>query len=741
MFFWCSLAAIRMLNSSRKSALVMPFLALVATVFAALTVIGTDRVAEAQDARSISDGLTLVAIDMSLTELEDIEAAQLAANLVVTNVDRGFIFVGRYSEHAADPQEFSSVDEAKSAIDDIAEELKANAGGTRLPANMSELLEHYTLFIEQFDTLQDGRMFILSAGGFTFDESVGDDGPLGLSADLAAGGVTVNSISLATTPTEDRDVLAGISHAGGGIAYDIGFLEGVVEFINSELNVQLAPSLETQATSDIEQTLSIEVPPHSSYLVAGFAFEDPETNNVIQQPNGQVIAGTVGSVSEFSIPNMKFYTVRNPQPGVWILRSTDGAGSLKFFSDLVNRLSVVMPLQAPYRTGEQFVITADALSGELPLIDASAMIDAVVTGPDGSQQNYLLNDLGQDGDVFSEDGTFSATVASQDLIGISDVQLSMRWPNLSATIAGSGAFAIELFPTIEITTVELGNAVEEGVSTHLATVDLKLGEFSFLADRGHVEVTMVQAVDGTAVDFELEPTEVVEDKIYQLRVLSALTMPGDYEFNATLRSTHYEREFEAVAAKKSQSIEIAVPTPIIVYAAFGIGAFFVFVFLLMFIRALLQSNPFGYLYRLDSNGERELVADFARYRRSPWDWLVNKPMVPAAALPGVPLLGGRFVFYGRRLRFRYRPDSDGLLRMTIRGEALQSGDTGLTDNEEFHIGSETFVFDRLRVDGDVRVSDRIRPETRQRHAELENFALDPMTWDAPPSARPTRRNY
>ena len=142
---------------------------------------------------------------------------------------------------------------------------------------------------------------------------------------------------------------------------------------------------------------------------------------------------------------------------------------------------------------------------------------------------------------------------------------------------------------------------------------------------------MVQAADGTAVDFELEPTEIVDDKIYQLRVLAALTMPGDYELNATLRSTHVEREFESVAEEKSQSIEIAVPTPIIVYAAFGIGAFFVFVFLLMFIRALLQSNPFGYLYRLDSNGERELVADFARYRRSPWDWLVNKPMVPAAA--------------------------------------------------------------------------------------------------------------
>ena len=38
------------------------------------------------------------------------------------------------------------------------------------------------------------------------------------------------------------------------------------------------------------------------------------------------------------------------------------------------------------------------------------------------------------------------------------------------------------------------------------------------------------------------------------------------------------------------------------------------------------------------------MANFREYNRSPWDWLMNKPIVPAAAMPGVPLLGGRFVF-------------------------------------------------------------------------------------------------
>ena len=44
----------------------------------------------------------------------------------------------------------------------------------------------------------------------------------------------------------------------------------MIEFINVELNVQLTPSLEMIATDD-DTLLTIDVPPHSSYLVAGFA--------------------------------------------------------------------------------------------------------------------------------------------------------------------------------------------------------------------------------------------------------------------------------------------------------------------------------------------------------------------------------------------------------------------------------------------------------------------------------------
>ena len=719
----------------------LPLVVAMLLVVVASVPFGNGEKVEAQDGGSADAGFTLVAFDATLTRIEDIEAAQLAANIVLSNAGEGLIIVGKYFNHAEEPQTFATADQAKAAVNEVTDELRANAGGESLPANLSEMFDTYAQFIQGLGDQVNGRLVILSAGGFTYHESVGVDGLSSVAAELAAQGVEVSTVSLATTPAVDRDVLGAISSAGAGIPYDLGFSDGVLEFVNNELSVQLTASVQTDDLASGVETIDLEVPPHTSYLVAGFIYDDPESDHVIVEPNGQEITGSVGSVSALSIAGIKFFTVRNPQAGTWSLRSSGSSGSLTIFSDVLNDLSVAMPPQAPFPTGEPFVIVAEARIGELPLIDTSAIVEAFIVEPDGTELTFGLNDIGEDGDVFAEDGVFSATVPAQEEAWIGDVRLSMRWPDIDAMIVGAGVIAVEPFPTIEITLAVTDEPVAETTRTQLATVDLKDGEFPFLAEQDGITVSMVNLEDGSTVDLEFEPTEVVDGKVYQLKVFGSLVTAAEYEFSATLNSSHLDREFEAVAGKKSTNIEIATPVPILTYSAIGVGAFIGLLLLLLISRSLMQVRPYGYLYRVDGQGERELIVDFGAYRRSPWDALMNKPIVPAAALPGLPLLAGRFVFSGRRLAFRYRPDSDGLLRMMVRGEALQAGYTDIVDGEEFNIGPDSFVFDRATIGDEVTVSDRLQPPERTRNPELENFALDPMTWDAPSSARPTRRNH
>ena len=711
----------------------LPLLVAMLLVVVASEPFGNGEKVEAQDGGSADAGFTLVAFDATLTQIEDIEAAQLAANIVLSNAGEGLIIVGKYFDHAEDPQIFATADQAKAVVNEVTDELKSNAGGESLPADLSEMFETYALFIQGLGDQVNGRLVILSAGGFTYHESVGVDGLSSVAAELAAQGVEVSTVSLATTPAVDRDVLGAISSAGAGIPYDLGFSDGVLEFVNNELSVQLTASVQTDDLASGVETIDLAVPPHTSYLVAGFIYDDPESDHVIVEPNGQEITGSVGSVSALSIAGIKFFTVRNPQAGTWSLRSSGSSGSLTIFSDVLNDLSVAMPPQAPFPTGEPFVIVAEARISELPLIDTSAIVEAFIVGPGGTELTFGLNDIGEDGDVFAEDGVFSATVPAQEEAWIGDVRLSMRWPHIDAKtdqtidamIVGAGVIAVEPFPTIEITLAVTDEPVAETTRTQLATVDLEDGEFPFLAEQDGITVSMVNLEDGSTVDLEFEPTEVVDGKVYQLKVFGSLVTAAEYEFSATLNSTHLDREFETVAGKKSTNIEIATPVPILTYSAIGVGAFIGLLLLLLISRSLMQVRPYGYLYRVDGQRERELVVDFGAYRRSPWDALMNKPIVPAAALPGLPLLGGRFVFSGRRLAFRYRPDSDGLLRMMVRGEALQAGYTDIVDGEEFNIGPDSFVFDRTTIGDEVTVSDRLQPPQTDAEPGAGEFRVRP----------------
>ena len=103
--------------------------------------------------------------------------------------------------------------------------MNASAGTESQQADLSEMLERYAASIQQIEGLNEGHLYLLSAGGFTYDESTGAEALAAVAEELAGIGVRVSSVSLATTPSTDREVLGSISDAGQGIAYDLGFPE------------------------------------------------------------------------------------------------------------------------------------------------------------------------------------------------------------------------------------------------------------------------------------------------------------------------------------------------------------------------------------------------------------------------------------------------------------------------------------------------------------------------------------
>ena len=155
---------------------------------------------------------------------------------------------------------------------------------------------------------------------------------------------------------------------------------------------------------------------------------------------------------------------------------------------------------------------------------------------------------------------------------------------------------------------------------------------------------------------------------------------------------------------------------------------------------LLRTTPTGFIYKVDLDSPQELVVDFSETQFAVLDFVFRSNVVPAVALAALPLRGGHFVFGRGGVSFRYNPERDGDVRMTIDGEPVVAGRNELSDGSEMTVAGVTYRFSVDKLMGDIRVSTLLRPEDTDEHDELSRFTNDPMTFDAPSSIRPTRRS-
>ena len=699
---------------------------------------GIGRVS-AQGAQISGNPATIIAFDTTLDQRTDFEAASFAANLIADSVYEGQIFVGTYGDAVGNLEPIASSDEAKSRVADIVSELTTGTDGDGVAVDLLGMLDSYGARLAEIGTRDANRMFILSAGGF---DDVDPGAAYAVASDFA-GDFRIDTVSLATTTAPDRDVLSALTDATGGISYDLGFADGVVDFVSNMLNTQLETTFDGASPETGGIDTGVQVLPHSSYMIVAFATEDDETESVIVSTNGQEISESVGSVSAFGLPGIKIFAVRNPQPGQWGARSRGGTENVKISRAVVNSLRIDFTGPPPFRVGEPVALNVDTRSGSAIHVDADAVIEAVVVDAEGVESTYALNDAGMDGDVTALDGTFTVTLPSSETEGVFEIRFTMRWSGIAPTIETVGSYRVAQFPRIDLVVSDLADPVGKSERTQIGTINVLRGADPYLVNPDDLEIALNSAADGVLHGFEAEAVELIDGKGYSFAIFAEFEVSGDFELAASVNSDFEGRSFESTAAAQALTIEVARPLPFVtIVAAFllGTAAFGAIGFAAY---AVVRPKPFGYLYRIDASdpsAERELVADFAAYRPSPLDWAINRALVPAAALPAVPLLGGSFVFTSDGTGFKYDPVQDGELRMLLHDEALRAGFNPIVPGETISIGGASYVFQANQHRGEVRVAERLRRQQSRQHQELQDFAMDPMTWDAPSSARPTRRH-
>lgn len=702
------------------------------------------RPAASAQERTVSDGLTLIALDTTMTRVRDLEAAQMAATLVLSQTPKGLIAVGEYGASPDDPRTFSTTDEAQQEVRNVIrlmrEAIDQPSEGDPPAAAFTTMLTRYASYMQQINAPPDSKLVLLSAGAFADPENTTPATVAVLADGFTSGGILIDGVSLATTSAPDRAVIETVANETGGRYFDLGFNDGVLEFLNATLGVGLREIFRGEPQGSTPLSSSIDVLPHSTTLVAGFVYEGGEIAATLISPSGQRLTAGSTTVDVLAASGINVFTVLDPEPGRWGMESIGGSGSVLFVTEVLNPIVLGPPEMPPAPVGYEWPMFAMSTSDGAPHIDTTASLVAEIVGPGGVTRIFQMYDDGMGNDRLANDGVYVADIEADDVPGIRDVNLRMTWPVTPAIVEGTSTYSLEIFPdaTITATTDEFGLG---GEGLTLAIIDVTLEGAPYPVGVEALEVAVTDGATGGPVAFELLPPEDGESPSSSYRIVADVLESATFDFTASLNLIYSERDYTYDIGAATVVAELDPPPEPNRLPLFLAGAFVVVI-----IGAavawwfLLRTTPEGYIYKVDLDSPQELVVDFSEAQFALLDTVFRSKVVPAVSLAALPLRGGRFVFGRGGVSFRYNPERDGDVRMTIDGEPVVAGRNDLTDGSEMTVAGVTYRFTVEKYMGDIRVSTLLRPEENEDNDELSRFTNDPMTFDAPSSIRPTRRS-
>ena len=694
--------------------------------------------------RTVSDGLTLIALDTTMTRVRDLEAAQMAATLVLSQTPKGLIAVGEYGASPDDPRTFSTTDEAQQEVRNVIRRMREAIDGPSesepVPAGFTTMLTRYASYMQQINAPPGSKLVLLSAGSFADPDNTTPATVAVLADGFTSGGILIDGVSLATTSAPDRTVIETVANETDGRYFDLGFNDGVLEFLNATLGVGLRETFRGEPQGSTPLASSIDVLPHSTTLVAGFVYEGSEIAATLISPSGQRLTAGSTTVDVLSASGINVFTVLDPEPGQWGMESLGGSGSVLFVNEVLNPIALGPPVMPPAPVGFEWPMRAMSTADGAPHIDTTASLIAEVVGPGGATRIFQMYDDGMGNDVLANDGVYVADIEADDVPGIRDVNLRMTWPVTPAIVEGTSTYTLEVFPdaTITATNAEFGMGGED---LALATVDVTLDGEPYPVGVDSLEITVTDGTTGEPLPFEVQPEDADNSEASSYRIVADVLESTTFDFSASLNLVYLEREFtydigvatvvaELDPPPEPNRLPLVLAGLIVVAGAAAVPAWWF----------LLRTTPKGYIYKVDLDSPQELVVDFSETQFAVLDTIFRSNVVPAVALAALPLRGGHFVFGRSGISFRYNPERDGDVRMTIDSEPVVAGRNEVRDGSEMTVAGVTYRFSLDKLMGDIRVSTLLRPEDSDEHDELSRFTNDPMTFDAPSSIRPTRRS-
>ena len=320
------------------------------------------------------------------------------------------------------------------------------------------------------------------------------------------------SLSLPGTPQEAIRELSQISLYTGGDAFELSVPTGLAKLADNALTSEAWGSLEViaPAASYSDSPISSEVliaPGTSEATFLLFRQATYGSLTLIGPSDLEASEEDFASAKVIESPHVIIWRLADPKPGVWkvgVKRLREGA---EVWQSTLNKYSLVLEKMDPVPLGQPTTIIASIKDdGQKAIVEGHVRVQATVESPGGVEVTYSLNDKGRDGDSVEGDGFFSATLAATAKEGEHLVELEAYWPAYDHRIVSEAAFASQIFPSIELTTLEI-DYLKPGERTAVAELSVRVGGQAYAVPVDDLASSLTASV-GQKGTVEVEPRDV-----------------------------------------------------------------------------------------------------------------------------------------------------------------------------------------------------------------------------------------
>ncbi|MDP6665966.1 MAG: hypothetical protein QF357_01060 [Dehalococcoidia bacterium] len=597
------------------------------------------------------DGVMVVLIDEGASPVQrDLDVAETVGLTMARGTTAGTIAAASYGVETSEIVFADSGSDGTRLVDDVIAGVRSMDIGPARSDQFAALTDSFS-FLSRIDAIPGSRVAFITSGRILGESENTRERLISVADLFAAEGWLIDVITLPSTEPVLRDLMSGLAIGSNGMFYDTGTAAGLIAVFENYSQLKLTRTMDVEMHDNSASIVTLDIAPYTSEFSTVFVRQHESVDVAVFSPNGTRATAEMENVEIRETPSAVIVRIYSPVPGNWSLQGVGVASKLVAGVDVDNPLVLRLIEQPPLPVGETAVIEAAAFAGESPQLLSGATFQATIGKAGGTTEVVVLNDRGEDGDSFANDGIYSVQLSAPKSQGINDVSLELSWTDYAAVLRSDSAYRSESFPTLNL--VEVSDVdTTPGKPVIVARVQVWVGDYPFLGSPSDIRAVL----NGPGGQIEADVLAVDEPepgRAWEFDIAAIIPESGAYEVEVVLDSTFEGRAYTRTAPIATSNAVI-VEEPLLVlgmppWVAPTLGGLLVLL-AGMAIWALRKTSPFGYIV----DDQDRVVADFAKLHRSLFRGLFSKNAVNASEVADLPFAGGTFKFGGTQVKLIHK---------------------------------------------------------------------------------------